>query len=228
MTGATGNIYCGLHEYADMSFLLHLLRPGDLFLDVGANIGSYTILASKVCGANTIAIEPDPETAAFLLRNIRANEIAEIVGVEQTAVGATSGSITFSSGRDTTNQVVHDHEAGAKQTVKLSKIDDLVGDRSPIFIKIDVEGYEPEALKGGLQVLAKPELLAIEIETVDEQVLDHLHQNGFSQHSYDPVLRRLIHPNAGTSNNALFVRDASAVEQRVGSAPIRHYRGRQL
>lgn len=48
MTGATGNIYCGLHEFTDMSFVLHLLRPDDLFVDVGANIGSYTVLG-KVC-----------------------------------------------------------------------------------------------------------------------------------------------------------------------------------
>src|ERR1700761_268360 len=46
MTGATGNMYCGLHEYNEMAFLLHLLREDDLFIDIGANIGSYTVLAS--------------------------------------------------------------------------------------------------------------------------------------------------------------------------------------
>lgn len=46
MTGATGNWYCGLHEYEDMSFVLHTLKPGDLFVDVGANIGSYSVLAA--------------------------------------------------------------------------------------------------------------------------------------------------------------------------------------
>src|SRR6266849_8995171 len=55
MTGATGNIYCGLHEFVEMAFLLRLLRPTDLFLDVGANLGSYKILATKVCGARAIA-----------------------------------------------------------------------------------------------------------------------------------------------------------------------------
>jgi hypothetical protein len=60
MTGATGNIYGGLHEFADMLFVLHFLRQGDLFLDVGANIGSSTVLASGVRGARTWAFEPDP------------------------------------------------------------------------------------------------------------------------------------------------------------------------
>ncbi len=45
MTGATGNWYCGLHEVAEMAFVLHLLRPDEHFVDVGANVGSYTILA---------------------------------------------------------------------------------------------------------------------------------------------------------------------------------------
>ena len=60
MTGATGNIYTGLHEFEDMMFLLHLLRPGDIFVDAGANIGSYTVLASAVVGAKSISFEPVP------------------------------------------------------------------------------------------------------------------------------------------------------------------------
>src|SRR6185437_5282689 len=62
MTGATGNIYTGLHEFEEMMFLLHLLRPADLFADVGANVGSYTILASAVAGAGSISFEPLPAT----------------------------------------------------------------------------------------------------------------------------------------------------------------------
>ena len=45
MAGATLNWYNGLHEPREMGFALHLLRPGDLFVDVGANVGSYTVLA---------------------------------------------------------------------------------------------------------------------------------------------------------------------------------------
>jgi len=62
MTGATGNIYAGLHEFTDMAFCLHLLRSGDLFVDVGANIGSYTVLASKAIGTNSVTLEPVPQT----------------------------------------------------------------------------------------------------------------------------------------------------------------------
>src|SRR5215212_3903441 len=70
MTGATGNVYCGLHEFNDMGFLLHFLRPGDLFFDIGANIGSYTILASAVVGASTVSFEPVPSTFRNLQKNV--------------------------------------------------------------------------------------------------------------------------------------------------------------
>src|ERR1035437_1403596 len=51
MEAATANIYTGLHEFNEMGFLLHFLQPDDTFVDVGANIGAYSILASGVTGA---------------------------------------------------------------------------------------------------------------------------------------------------------------------------------
>ena len=52
------NIYRGLFEYEDMLFLLHALRPENIFVDVGANVGAYTILSSKVVNAKSVAFEP--------------------------------------------------------------------------------------------------------------------------------------------------------------------------
>ena len=61
-TGLTGNLYAGLHEFADMAFVMHALRPTDLFVDIGANAGSYTILACAVAKARGCAFEPLPST----------------------------------------------------------------------------------------------------------------------------------------------------------------------
>ena len=106
MTGVTGNIYAGLHEFADMAFVLHFLRPSDLFADVGANVGSYTILASGVVGCRTVAFEPDPVTAAALERNIALNRISERVETRIAAVGERDGLVRFSVGLDTENHIV--------------------------------------------------------------------------------------------------------------------------
>jgi hypothetical protein len=77
LTGATGNVYVGLHEFEDMAFVLHFLRAGDLFVDVGANIGSYTILAAMGVGADCIAFEPGVAAFGWLERNVRLNGVSE-------------------------------------------------------------------------------------------------------------------------------------------------------
>lgn len=217
MTGATGNIYAGLHEFADMAFLLHFLRPNDLFVDVGSNIGSFTILASKVCGARSIAIEPDPKTFANLSRNIQINDIGEIVLAHRTAVGATQGEIQFSIGKDTTNKVVTNLDEPS-QTVPLSTLDALVGDGNPILLKLDVEGFEEEVLIGGKKTLSNQNLLAIETEGDDATIVDTLHSYGFVRAWYDPSSRKLLDRPFGQQNNALFVRDWDTCQQRLQSA----------
>ena len=79
MWGATGNWYCGLHEVAEMAFVLHVLRPSDKFIDVGANVGSYTVLAAGAVGSRVLAVEPIPTTFGFLRRNVALNGLGELV-----------------------------------------------------------------------------------------------------------------------------------------------------
>jgi FkbM family methyltransferase len=71
--------------------VLDPLAPGDLVVDIGANMGSYTMLASKIRGARTIAVEPDPDTAPALRRNIEVNAIGDRVRVAEAALGAMEG-----------------------------------------------------------------------------------------------------------------------------------------
>jgi FkbM family methyltransferase len=224
MAGATGNIYCGLHEYADMSFVLHLLRPGDLFVDVGANIGSYTVLASGVCGARSVAVEPDPGTMRHLERNIMANRLEGSVGLKMTAVGEETGTIAFTTGLDTMNRVAAAGDRDA-QTVPLARLDDLLDGCAPILIKMDVEGFETSALRGAEGTLNSPSLLAVMLETVDDEAHTQLMRHGFEKFGYNPELHRLIDPSLATGSNLLFVRDRAKVEERVASAPRRIFGG---
>jgi FkbM family methyltransferase len=227
MTGATGNIYCGLHEYRDMSFLLHLLTRNDLFVDVGANIGSYTVLASAVCRAKSIAIEPDPTTAQALSRNISLNGIGELVEQCVTAVGADEGVILFTSGLDTMNRVASGTDT-AVQTVPVAKLDDLIGSRSPTLIKIDVEGYEAEVLMGARRTLESASLRAILLETVNEASRHLLTDAGFEEVKYDPATRSFESGKAPTSPNSLFIRDRDVLSRSVVLAPTRRFYGKEL
>lgn len=228
MTGFTGNIYCGLHEFADMSLVLHALRPGDRFLDVGANVGSYTVLASGVCGALTLAFEPDPGTASFLRRNIEINGLGDKATVYEMALGRAEGEVDFTVGQDTTNQVAAG-EGTQTRRVRIGRIDDVALAPGASVLKIDVEGYEEHVLAGAEATLADEALLAILIEGQGPAVLDQLSRFGFERAFYDPRARALIgEPVFHSAGNGLFVRDRDALQTRLSVAPERKLFGQPV
>jgi FkbM family methyltransferase len=230
MTGATGNIYCGLHEFGDMLFLLHFLRPNDLFVDVGANVGSYTVLASAVCRARSIAVEPDPNAMRSLKRNIEANKIEHRVLLVEAALGRTRGTVLFTMGRDTTNKVATAEDTSTRH-VQLSTMDDLLHGKSPSLIKLDVEGYEGQVLGGATETLRNPGLMAIETETADDSVTKCLEGTGFCRYSYNPYERSLTDfsiPQTQQSANALFLRNIEVCRRRVEEAEKRNILGQLI
>src|SRR5262245_26754049 len=224
MTGATGNIYCGLHEFADMAFLLHLLRTDDLFVDVGANIGSYTVLAAAVCGARSISVEPDPHTVHSLKRNLEANRIADRVTLIEAALGAAAGIERFTVGHDTTNRIAQLSDQNTRD-VEVRTLDQILTQKNPILIKMDVEGYEPAVIAGAVGTLGLPSLLAVITETADQTVCAAFEAAGFHEASYDPFQRNLSLCASGAARrsvpNILFVRDPEACRARLRAAPRR-------
>lgn len=217
MTGATGNIYCGLHEFADMAFVLHFLRPDDLFIDVGANVGTYTVLASTVCGARSIAVEPDPETMNCLKKNIAINALKDRVCTIEAALGPEQRTQRFTVGLDTVNRMARPGDTQT-QAVQVRRLDDVLAGKKPTLIKLDVEGFEPEVLAGAQETLEKPSLLAIESECNEPTVASRLINAGFEQVFYDPFSHRFSQTAAWHQNNALYVRNREACEARLKSA----------
>jgi FkbM family methyltransferase len=226
-TGITGNIYCGLADYEDMAFTLHLLRSGDRFVDVGANSGAYTVLASGVAGAFTDAFEPVPSTADRLWRNVVMNALENLVTVHRLGIGARPGVLRFSVAEDTLNRVAWEDQHADEFPVETL---DRILCKSPTLIKIDVEGFEPEALMGARDVLKSKSLIALIVEINScyrrygyglGDVMGPLSDAGFEPYSYEPrsrFLARLSAPHA-TSANTIFVRDLPAVEDRLMTAP---------
>jgi len=218
MTGATGNIYVGLHEFADMMLLLHFLRNGDLFLDIGANVGSYTVLASGVRRATTWAFEPDPDTLRHLKRNIAINDLAALVKVSECALGAKQGDVPFTVGLDTVNRIAGANDKNVRM-VRQERLDSLIDNSQPIMIKIDVEGAEEGVLQGAEGLLANPCLKVIELETVSSESADILDENQFERAYYNPFNRELNRRSISLgSSNFLFVRDWDFVATRLAMA----------
>lgn len=169
-----------------------------MFLDIGANIGRYTIIASKKYGYQcVVAIEANPVTYGFLKKNIALNGIGDKAVAVQVAVGDREGTVTIQSESHHLGggNVAHT-DAGIRGSapssmdihseVKLTKVDTLFSQhnldaRQVDFIKIDVEGMEYEVLEGMSGVLAgmpKGSHIMIEISS-DKPVLDVLSGHGF-------------------------------------------------
>jgi len=229
-TGVTGNIYCGLHEFPDMAFLLHVLRREDLFVDIGANVGSYTILASAAIGAKGYCFEPVPSTYSRLMTNIRLNNLGESVTSLNVALGNAKGEILFSSDQNSMNHVIADNEVAAnKITVNVSTLDEEVKD-TPFLIKMDVEGYETPALEGAKKTLANEELCAVIMELNgagnrygydEDKILSMMSGFGFKTYSYNPFERQLTRLEGKniTEGNTIFIRNLERISERIKSAP---------
>lgn len=226
MTGATGNIYCGLHEFEDMAFLLHFLRPGDLFVDAGANIGSYTILAAGHAGANAIAIEPITSTFDALAANIRVNDLSSKVTTLNLGLGSKKGKLRFTRSLDTVNHVATVSEEDTIE-VEIQTLDEICKERKPRLLKIDVEGFETEVIAGGIETLQSTDLKAIIIELngsggrygFDEtNIHNQLLSIGFKAFRYQPFERKFSKLSTFGAHNTLYLRDFPFVQERVQKA----------
>jgi FkbM family methyltransferase len=228
MTGATGNIYCGLHEFHDMALLLHYFCEGQgLFLDIGANIGSFTVLASKVGMAKTICVEPVKSTMDALLANIEANRISDRVENHQVVLGEKTGKNWFSLDRDTTNSVVSELYVGQKEMIEVKTVDEILGYRSADFWKIDVEGHEEAVLSGARASLNRPEVEVVLMEGETQAIQQIMISNSFQKAKYDPFIRTVSFLRSGelsSGSNNLWVRNPEKITARCRKArPINIY-----
>ena len=131
MKGAAHFIDPGLCEFDVMSFVAHFLRPDDLFVDVGANVGAYTILASGVAGARSVSFEPCPGTYSFLARNVKLNNLESLAEPLNLAVGAAPGLIHLTEGLGTENYVSSQAQPGRTTPVKVVTLDQTLEGRNP-------------------------------------------------------------------------------------------------
>ena len=230
MSDAVGNLFYGLQEYEDMLFLLHFLREEDFFVDVGANIGSFTILASGHVGSRTMSFEPVPQTYQSLLDNIAINRLEDKVSVKNLALGSEKGNVKFTNILfGAINHVCTNEETDDSIEVPTDTLDNILQDEKvPLLIKIDVEGFETEVINGAIDTLKKDGLKAIIIELNgsgirygydDAKIHDFIISLGFKAYRYDPELRKLYLIERFGSHNTIYIRDYGFVEGRVNSAP---------
>lgn len=145
--------WLGLNERAKRKVFSNVVRPGDVVFDVGANVGSYTILASVLVGAKgyVVAFEPAPLNVTYLREHVRLNNLTNVQVVES-AIARESGTVRFYLDPDRVKGRIMEH---GTSTVKAMSIDGAVSllMRKPNCIKIDVEGAEVDVLRGAEETL---------------------------------------------------------------------------
>ena len=232
MTGATGNIYNGLQEFQEMSFILHSLNENDVFIDVGSNIGSYTLLSSGVIGAKSISIEPVPSTYNSMLQNIEINNLESRVRPLNIGLSHKKGNLLFTSNEDAENHVISNKNIKHQSTnidVQVDTLDSIAKHINPTIIKIDVEGYEWNVLQGGIKTFKNHHLLAVIIETnrngkrygfSDKMINKWMVDYGFTAFDYDPFKRSLKqYPiNKWNFGNTIYCKDIASLKNRIKNA----------
>jgi FkbM family methyltransferase len=135
------------YEASMLGAVAHLLRPGGLVVDVGANIGNHTVFFAAVLDQQVIAVEPNPAALTALRANVELNGLEQKVEVIAVAAGASAGRGTVMD-IDSGNLGRASVRTDAQGSVDVATVDGLVGDRHVDLLKVDVEGMECDVLQG--------------------------------------------------------------------------------
>lgn len=154
-------IWLGLEERRELKALPGLLRRGDVFIDCGANLGLWALVAAPIVGAQgaVIAFEPNPHSAKRLREH--ASQAEGIIDVRELALGKLAGEGKLMLGSE--HSVAHLSDSGTVP-VRVTTLDvELEG--PPAGIKIDVEGSELEVLTGAERMLYHRPWIAVEFNS---------------------------------------------------------------
>lgn len=175
----------GSYEPESTTLIQHNLKKGEKFLDLGANIGYFTLLAAKIVGDNGVvhSFEPYPPARNQLSENVVLNHVTNVV-IHPEALSNRDGRATFyvSKGDTSLNNMIGPIGPDAEQiSVPVGRVDDLVPrDFVVDLVKMDIEGEEFNALEGmvclierspNLKVLLEYNISAAERTKLDPQKL---------------------------------------------------------
>lgn len=175
--------------------------PGSQVLDVGANIGVFTVLFAKWVGdcGHVVAVEPGARTVEYLQHNVSRNDVGDRVTIRPSALGASEGD-TFLRVDPKGEELGASRISDSGQPVRMQTLDNLWSELGcPRFdlIKIDVEGHESQVLEGARKMFGKkpPKVCVVEFNQYFCQgknarwMWDFFMQHGYA--AYDVYDRQL-------------------------------------
>jgi FkbM family methyltransferase len=173
-------------------FLQSRLNAGDVVVDAGTYVGVFTIYASKLIGATgrVFAFEPDPGTLEKLKINLRLNNVTNVVVIDK-GLWSQNTTLFFRKGLELGSSFVIDQNVNRDEVVEVpvTTIDTVLKDEpvhGRLFIKMNIEGSEVEALKGAVNTTTKYKPFVVvrtnhivNGKTTDKPVEDFLKQYGY-------------------------------------------------
>ncbi|MFK7889084.1 MAG: FkbM family methyltransferase [Gammaproteobacteria bacterium] len=196
----------GQHEPAMSDYLRRTLAPrdGDIMIDIGANIGWYSVLFAQACAATdavVLSFEPDPENFSLLNENVRGNGLTERIFSEQLALSdnADGATLHLFSGNNRGRHSLLPIHTGNTVEINTARLDDVLErqpelrERRPALVKIDIEGFELIALRGATATLTRCPQVVLEYspefmrrgELAPTDLLDLMYNAGFVPHQLD-------------------------------------------
>lgn len=153
-TAASNLVYFGeFYEYDEMTFLTRYIRRGDLAVDGGANIGTFSLFLASL-GARVLAVEPDRVAASRLRENVALNGLDGTIEVIEAALAEKEGTASFSTGWDVSNRLVTRGRSDGGVNVRTVTLDSLASRSGQVALaKLDLEGGEHGALLGATSLL---------------------------------------------------------------------------
>lgn len=179
--GGTAGFLFGTSEPHEQAALDRFLQPGDVFYDIGANVGFFATLAARLVGAGGMvyAFEPNPACALRVKRNAALNSFSQVEVVEA-AVSSESGRTRLKLGHITGASTIMWNASEAGVEVALISVDDFIRDRSargPTVVMIDAEGAEIRVLEGMQETIRKYRpVIMCEVHWIGEEFLSHCHE----------------------------------------------------
>ena len=228
-------IYMDRFEWQELKFMSEFLSPGDTFLDIGSNFGLYSLVAAKIVGSGgqVIAFEPVDKTFARLKRNIALNNFRNIEPVKL-AISSADGWCQMNvshDGHDAWNSLTLPArgESFTQEEVQTVTLDHYLLQHPfhlPIkMIKIDVEGWENEIMKGAVATLSANDAPLLQVEfsepalqaagSSSEKLIAQLHEFGYQLFSYNGKKDRLtpfVHKGEALDRNLFAIKDLTLVK----------------
>ena len=161
-----GLLTTGVIEPAETELVKGEIKEGDVVLDIGANIGYYTLIFARLVGekGRVFAFEPDPDNFALLKRNVQLNGYRNVILVQKAVSNETRKARLFLRERGKGYQTMIDlHDGRNFIEIEAVRLDDyFAGYQGAVdFIKMDIEGTEVGAIQGMLSLLNKNRSLKI-------------------------------------------------------------------